>query len=242
MGLAKTKQALLRGYAVASMSSQDRTSGPGARCFAWGADAAAAVQLIRWLPKELGLPAGAPVYLDGASSGGSLALRLPLEVDVDGVVGGERSAASGPWPVVGERERAQGLGSHERRVRMRSAATAVPPAPPAEVIAPGDYGRILDDVKARGRRMPPALYIHMPLDECVCIMSLAFCIMSRAWPALARACRRRTPCPTPDTRALSPNTHVPSTSCVPAAGACAPRWRKTSPSCGSATCPWARSR
>lgn len=33
------------------------------------------------------------------------------------------------------------------------------------MIAPGDYGRILDDVKARGRAMPPALYIHMPLDE-----------------------------------------------------------------------------
>lgn len=89
MGLAKTKQALLRGYAVASMSSQDRTSGPGARCFAWSADASAAVQLIRWLPKELGLPPGAPVYLNGASSGGSMALRLPLEVAVDGLVGGE---------------------------------------------------------------------------------------------------------------------------------------------------------
>ena len=89
MSLAKTKQALLRGYAVASMSSQDRTSGPGARCFAWGDDAPAAARLVRWLPKRLGLPRGAPVYLDGASSGGSLALRLPLEVDVDGVVGGE---------------------------------------------------------------------------------------------------------------------------------------------------------
>lgn len=41
----------------------------------------------------LGLPEGAPVYLDGASSGGSVALRVPgiVNVTVDGVIGGERS-------------------------------------------------------------------------------------------------------------------------------------------------------
>ncbi len=39
-------------------------------------------------PAKLGLPAGAPVYVDGASSGGSLALRLPRLVKFNGVVGG----------------------------------------------------------------------------------------------------------------------------------------------------------
>ena len=45
----------------------------------------------------LGLPEGAPVYLDGASSGGSVALRVPgiVNVTVDGVIGGERSRAAG---------------------------------------------------------------------------------------------------------------------------------------------------
>lgn len=94
MSLAKTKQALLKGYAVAAMSSQDRRAGGGGRCFAWGADASAVVQLVRQLPKQLGLPKGAPVYLDGASSGGSLALRLPLEVEVAGVIGGEQLACA----------------------------------------------------------------------------------------------------------------------------------------------------
>lgn len=39
-------------------------------------------------PAKLGLPAGAPVYVDGASSGGSLALRLPRLVKFGGVIGG----------------------------------------------------------------------------------------------------------------------------------------------------------
>ena len=39
-------------------------------------------------PAKLGLPAGAPVYVDGASSGGSLALRLPRLVKFSGIIGG----------------------------------------------------------------------------------------------------------------------------------------------------------
>lgn len=44
---------------------------------------------MRQLPALLKLPPGAPVYADGASSGGSIALRLPRLVKLDGVIGGE---------------------------------------------------------------------------------------------------------------------------------------------------------
>lgn len=97
--LAKTKQALNRGYAVAAMSSADRrTGGGGTRCFSWNADAVAAAELVRTLPKRLGMRPGAPVYVDGASSGGSIALRLPLEVAVAGVVGGAPCAGCSGSP------------------------------------------------------------------------------------------------------------------------------------------------
>lgn len=84
-----TKQALARGYAVAALSSADRRTGGGARCFQWGADAPAAAAAAQELPHQLGLPAGAPVYAMGTSSGGSLALRLPRLARLDGVVGRE---------------------------------------------------------------------------------------------------------------------------------------------------------
>lgn len=87
--LAHTQQALARGYAVAALNSLDRRTDGGGRCFAWSDDAGAAADAARQLPTRLGLPPGAPVYLMGTSSGGSLALRLCRLVDVDGVVGGE---------------------------------------------------------------------------------------------------------------------------------------------------------
>ncbi|PRW21108.1 multidrug resistance-associated 1 isoform X3 [Chlorella sorokiniana] len=85
--LAKTKQALRRRYAVAAMSSLDRNEGGGGRCFQWGADAKAAAEVVKQLPALLKLPLGAPVYADGASSGGSIALRLPRLAKLDGVIG-----------------------------------------------------------------------------------------------------------------------------------------------------------
>lgn len=85
--LAKVKQALSRGYAVAAINSKDRSTGGGGRCFAWKNDAAAVAEAVRSLPKWVKLPPGAPVVLDGASSGGSLALRLPSIVAVSGVIG-----------------------------------------------------------------------------------------------------------------------------------------------------------
>ncbi|PRW50941.1 hypothetical protein C2E21_5329 [Chlorella sorokiniana] len=83
--VAKTKQALARGYAVVAVSSRDRSR--EGRCFGMEADAPAVVEVISTFPAKLGLPAGAPVYVDGASSGGSLALRLPRLVKFSGVIG-----------------------------------------------------------------------------------------------------------------------------------------------------------
>lgn len=81
------------------MSSGDRrTGGGGVRCFSWNADAKAAAELVRTLPKRLGMRPGAPVYVDGASSGGSIALRLPMEVAVDGIVGGAKEHAGAGLP------------------------------------------------------------------------------------------------------------------------------------------------
>lgn len=59
-----------------------------------GADAKAAAEVVKQLPAMLKLPTGAPVYADGASSGGSIALRLPRLAKLDGVIGGEEL---GPW-------------------------------------------------------------------------------------------------------------------------------------------------
>jgi hypothetical protein len=92
--LAKTKQALARGYAVAALSSADRNTGGGGRCFSWRSDADAAAEAVRILPGKLGLKKGAKVFLDGSSSGGSIALRLPGKSKFDGVVGGG-------WPLHG---------------------------------------------------------------------------------------------------------------------------------------------
>lgn len=44
-------------------------------------------------------------------------------------------------------------------------APAAAPAPAAEVIAPTGFDNVLDDMRSKGRAMPPALYIHMPRDE-----------------------------------------------------------------------------
>ena len=86
--LAKTKQVLARGYVAAAMSSRDRNR--ETRCFEWSRDADAVAQAVQQLPGMLGLPPGAPVYLDGVSSGGSVALRLPsrYNITVAGVIGG----------------------------------------------------------------------------------------------------------------------------------------------------------
>ncbi len=62
VGLAKTKQAISRGYAVAALSSLDRLdrrSAGGGRRFSWGANAAAEASLLRTLPRMLQLPPGA---------------------------------------------------------------------------------------------------------------------------------------------------------------------------------------
>lgn len=45
--------------------------------------------MARQLPALLKLPPGAPVYADGASSGGSIALRLPRLAKLDGAIGGK---------------------------------------------------------------------------------------------------------------------------------------------------------
>lgn len=86
--VSKTRQALARGYAVASVSSADRSTGVGGRCWKWADDAAAVAEAVAALPRLLRLPRHTKVFLDGASSGGSLALRLPQVARVDGVVGG----------------------------------------------------------------------------------------------------------------------------------------------------------
>lgn len=92
--VAKTKQALTRGYAVAAMSSLDRSTGGGGRCFAWADDAAAAADALRSLRSRLRLPPGARIFVNGASSGGSLGLRLPSIVAFNGAVGGEAAPCS----------------------------------------------------------------------------------------------------------------------------------------------------
>lgn len=56
----------------------------------WSDDAAAVAAAVKELPAKAGLPPGAPVFVGGASSGGSLALRLPLLVRFAGAFGGAR--------------------------------------------------------------------------------------------------------------------------------------------------------
>lgn len=215
MGLAKTKQALRRGYAVAAMSSLDRNGGGGGRCFQWwadgagwgagrivqggvaaaapalapcrmsclfpaaappsrlrrGDDAKAAADVLRKLPALLRLPKGAPVYADGASSGGSIVLRLPRLVKLDGVVGGERCRCCG-HRCCGRRccgcclARAEAWSLTTAGAASCPTRACPPPppplAPPPEVIAPGNFRDVLSGLGASP--MPPALYIHMPRD------------------------------------------------------------------------------
>lgn len=129
-------------------------------------------------PAKLGLPAGAPVFVDGASSGGSLALRLPRLVKFSGIIGG---GLRGTQAAALQR---QGR-VPARQVYLTSCAAEPPPhlrlpplpptllapcsraaAPLAEVIGPPNFGTELQLLDQSGLGpMPPTVYIHMPRDE-----------------------------------------------------------------------------
>ncbi|PSC71787.1 DNA polymerase kappa [Micractinium conductrix] len=86
--VSKTKQALARGYVVVAISSADREQGGGRRCFKLADDGEAVARAVAELPAKFKLKEGYKVFIDGASSGGSLALRMPQDglAKFDGII------------------------------------------------------------------------------------------------------------------------------------------------------------
>ncbi|PSC73469.1 cytokinin riboside 5 -monophosphate phosphoribohydrolase LOG3-like [Micractinium conductrix] len=84
-GVSIAKQALARGYALLAINSADRRVGPATRCWSWGPDAVAVRDIARAFREEHRL-AQLPLFFTGCSSGGSLALRLPGLMEIDGVM------------------------------------------------------------------------------------------------------------------------------------------------------------
>lgn len=80
-----SKQALARGYALLAINSANREVGSGARCWSWGTDATDVRDITRAFVKDQGLDS-LPLYFTGCSSGGSLALRLPRIMRIDGIM------------------------------------------------------------------------------------------------------------------------------------------------------------
>ncbi|KAL4434491.1 hypothetical protein ABPG75_000932 [Micractinium tetrahymenae] len=80
-----SNQALARGYALLAINSANREVGSGSRCWSWGTDATDVRDIVKAFLKEKGL-GGLPLYFTGCSSGGSLALRLPRIMRIDGIM------------------------------------------------------------------------------------------------------------------------------------------------------------
>ncbi|PSC72576.1 hypothetical protein C2E20_4286 [Micractinium conductrix] len=79
--LSHTLQALRRGYAVIAISASDTQTG----CWSWYEDSDGAAAVLRSWIKEWGLD-GLPLYVAGASSGASFALKMPRLIKVAGVM------------------------------------------------------------------------------------------------------------------------------------------------------------
>ncbi|KAI3439090.1 hypothetical protein D9Q98_001500 [Chlorella vulgaris] len=102
-GVSISRQGLARGYALLAINSLNRTLGSGGRCFSWADDAFAVRDIVAGFQKKQGLEK-LPLYITGCSSGGSVALRIPSIMKVDGLmpvaIGLDLQAfpPSNPWP------------------------------------------------------------------------------------------------------------------------------------------------
>jgi predicted esterase len=97
-GVSIAKQALARGYALVALNSADRRVGSGARCWSWASDAAFVKDLVEEFRKEHDLQ-NKPLFFTGCSSGGSLALRLPGIMKLDGVFSVAIGLEQGAFPL-----------------------------------------------------------------------------------------------------------------------------------------------
>jgi hypothetical protein len=80
-----SRQALARGYALLAINSANRTVGSRGRCWSWATDAAPVKEIVERFLNQSGM-ANLPLFFTGCSSGGSLALRLPGIMAIDGII------------------------------------------------------------------------------------------------------------------------------------------------------------
>ncbi|KAI3439089.1 hypothetical protein D9Q98_001499 [Chlorella vulgaris] len=83
-GVSISRQGLARGYALLAINSLNREIGANARCWSYGDDAEAVREIVAKFQAEQKLE-DVPVFFTGCSSGGSLALRLPGTMKINGI-------------------------------------------------------------------------------------------------------------------------------------------------------------